>query len=263
MRNGLRDALEAYLRAHLPGGPVGEAMAYAALGGGKRVRPLLLLVSAQAAGADPHHLLPAAAAVEAVHQYSLIHDDLPAMDDDDMRRGRPSCHKVFGEAMAILAGDGLLTWAFEELSSPNLAEACGLRPCLRAIGILAQAAGSLGMVGGQALDIQGVGRTDPEAVNRRKTGSLMGAAAAIGGVLGGEAAWEDPLTAFGVSLGLAFQAIDDVFDAEEEGRGGESRGALREIAVRHTLAAKEALAPLGARAKGLRDFADSLLRRRT
>ncbi len=195
-----------------------EAMRYAALGGGKRVRPALALLWAEAVGGERTRALPVAAAIECVHVYSLVHDDLPAMDDDDLRRGRPSCHKAFGEAMAILAGDALLTFAFEHVvcSYDDPATACAL------VRELAQRAGWAGMVGGQVLDLRGEGRTARtpqrgeaalEAIHRMKTGALIGAAC-VGGAIagGGDARAQAAARRYGETLGLLFQVTDDIID---------------------------------------------------
>jgi geranylgeranyl diphosphate synthase type II len=191
-----------------------EAMRYSVLAGGKRLRPVLALMAAEASGADPDVALPAACALELVHTYSLIHDDLPAMDDDDLRRGRPTCHKAFDEATAILAGDGLLTLAFEVIARhTHPAEAAAA--CVRA---LAEGAGPAGMVGGQMADLQAEGRTDGtvaalEAIHRRKTGALLRAALRMGALAAGA---PEPvvraLDAYGVGVGLAFQIVDDLLD---------------------------------------------------
>ena len=155
----INSALDKWLpKPHGPSGPVVEAMRYSLMSGGKRVRPILLLAGAQAAGGDRKALLPAACALECIHTYSLIHDDLPAMDNDDLRRGRPTCHKVYGDAVAILAGDGLLTYAFELICKPELTQNISSRLLGEAIFLLAKAAGVSGMVGGQTADILMEGR---------------------------------------------------------------------------------------------------------
>jgi geranylgeranyl diphosphate synthase type II len=187
-----------------------EAMRYAVLGGGKRIRPLLMLATLKTLGRPEEAGLPAAAALELVHAYSLIHDDLPAMDDDDFRRGKPSCHRAFGEAPAILAGDALLTLAFEALAN-SLPE----QFIKAVVKILAHAAGPAGMVGGQADDVdEHNGSTSlelVESIHRRKTGALISAAIHIGGILG-EASNEElqALLSLGGDLGLAFQIADDL-----------------------------------------------------
>lgn len=200
-------------------GKVMEAMRYSLMAGGKRVRPVLLLAGAEAVGGNEEDLLPAACALECIHTYSLIHDDLPAMDDDDLRRGRKTCHIVYGEAIAVLAGDGLLTYAFELMGADQMREAVGPDRLNRAIAILAQAAGVFGMVGGQTADILMEGKSvDAETlqfIHRRKTGALLRASVELGGYLGGGSAEQlDALRRYGVSLGHAFQVVDDLLDVE-------------------------------------------------
>ena len=196
-----------------------EAMRYSVFAGGKRVRPILLLAAAGAVGGDGEAVLPAACAMEFVHTYSLIHDDLPAMDDDDYRRGQPTSHKVFGEAVAILAGDALLTYAFEVMAGPDLANRFAPAVLLEATHCLARAAGFSGMVGGQVVDMASEGRTVPldvlEYIHRHKTAALLEAAVAIGGLLGGGSAPQlAALKHYGRATGLAFQIADDVLDVE-------------------------------------------------
>lgn len=192
-----------------------EAIRYSLLSGGKRLRPLLVLMATEACGGEEARALPAACAVELIHCYSLIHDDLPAMDDDDLRRGKPTNHKVFGEAFAILAGDALLTYAFELLARHLEPPAVAARCCL----ILAEAAGACGMVGGQADDIAAaftVGDLETlERLHARKTGALLTASLRMGAAIG-EATSEQEvaLAAFGARIGLAFQIIDDLLDVE-------------------------------------------------
>jgi geranylgeranyl diphosphate synthase type II len=191
-----------------------QAMNYSLLGGGKRLRPVLCLAAARAFGVPEENVMPAAAAVELIHCYSLIHDDLPAMDNDDLRRGKPTNHKVFGEAMALLAGDALLTYAFEQLSQPLGIPA---ERQLRMVHILAHAAGCYGMVGGQAEDIlQTGGQGDEETlafIHLHKTAKLITAAVEMGGLFADVG--ETELTAlrqYGTELGMAFQMMDDVLD---------------------------------------------------
>jgi geranylgeranyl diphosphate synthase type II len=195
-----------------PGCParLAEAMRYAVLGGGKRIRPLLVLATLRTLGHREEIGLPAAAALEIVHAYSLIHDDLPAMDNDDVRRGKPSCHRAFGEALAILAGDALLTLAFEVLATALPKQHAGA-----AIQIIAHAAGPAGMVGGQADDVDerahAASVDQVESIHRRKTGALIVAAIHIGGLLGRARTMQlQALLSFGQNLGLAFQIADDV-----------------------------------------------------
>ena len=197
--------------AHVPPEPLHRAMRHAMFPAGKRLRPLLALVGAVATGGDPRRALLPAAGIECLHTYSLVHDDLPCMDDDDLRRGRPTCHKVYGEALAVLAGDALLTLAFEACA-PGGAEA---------VAALARAAGSLGMVGGQAEDVlaegggAAVARTLPHVqwIHDRKTGALIAASLEVGALAGGGARADLPsLVAFGRHLGRAFQIADDCLD---------------------------------------------------
>jgi len=216
----INSALDKWLpEPHGPSGPVFEAMRYSMMSGGKRVRPILLLAGAQAVNGDQKALLPAACALECIHTYSLIHDDLPAMDDDDLRRGRPTCHKVYGEAIAILAGDGLLTYAFELICKPELAQNISSPLISKAIFFLARAAGVSGMVGGQTADILMEGRpVDAETlsfIHSHKTGALIGASVEIGALLGkGNDEELNHLKRYGESLGLAFQIKDDLLDVE-------------------------------------------------
>lgn len=191
-----------------------QSMHYSLVGGGKRIRPVLALASAEAVGGNPEGILPAAAALELIHTYSLIHDDLPAMDDDDYRRGRLSNHKVFGEAYAILAGDALLTYAFELLADPELGQT---ERQLRIIREVAAAAGKVGMVGGQAADVAAEGKTltlnEIEEIHKAKTGALLTISARLGGILGGGAEEQvQALTDYAQALGLAFQIKDDILD---------------------------------------------------
>ncbi len=191
-----------------------EAMRYAVLGGGKRVRALLAYAAGELADADPARVDFPAAAVELVHAYSLIHDDLPCMDDDVLRRGRPTCHVAFGEATALLAGDALQAFAFEALAGAGLRDPqlCVLR--------LAQAAGSRGMAGGQAIDLASTGQTldlaELEHMHRLKTGALIRAAVRLGADCGRvmTAAENEALERYGSAVGLAFQVVDDVLDVE-------------------------------------------------
>jgi geranylgeranyl diphosphate synthase type II len=215
LRDEVNSRLEKYIE-QAPGIPprLQEAMAYSLEAGGKRLRPILVLLSCEACGGPVEAALPAACAIEMVHTYSLIHDDLPAMDNDDLRRGRPTNHVVFGEALAILAGDGLLTLAFEvlarDVSPPEIAAAC----CAD----LARAAGMAGMVGGQVADLEAEGRTvalldELEGIHRRKTGALLASSLTLGARIA-RASNEDlhRLASYGRCLGLAFQITDDLLD---------------------------------------------------
>jgi len=210
-------ALEALLP--LPSGPaarLAETMRYAVFSGGKRLRPVLALAACEAFGGGPGDVIDPAAALELVHTYSLVHDDLPAMDDDDLRRGRPTAHKAFGEAEAILAGDALLTLAFEILATrPVGDETAGRRAS--AVALIARRAGWSGMVGGQLGDLEATRRPPAEApiewIHRHKTGALLSASVELGALHAG-ASPEDcaAMSRYGDALGLAFQIADDVLD---------------------------------------------------
>jgi geranylgeranyl diphosphate synthase type II len=222
------------LERHLPGAgdppkEIHEAVRYSVFAGGKRLRPILVLAAAEAAGGQVEQALDAAAAIEFIHTYSLIHDDLPAMDDDDFRRGRPTCHKVYGEAMAILAGDALLTQAFILLSLTLLADqgeplgATSMQTTaearLRVIQEIAQAAGSKGMVGGQVVDIlhedREVDLPTLQYLHAHKTGALIRACLRVGGILASAGPEHlEALTRYGERIGLAFQIVDDILDLE-------------------------------------------------
>jgi geranylgeranyl diphosphate synthase type II len=196
-----------------------EAVRYSVFAGGKRLRPILVLAAAEAAGGQVEHALPAAAAIELIHTYSLIHDDLPAMDDDDFRRGRPTCHKVYGEALAILAGDALLTQAFILLSGEPSSLRADAVARLRVINEIAQAAGSRGMVGGQVVDILQEDREVDLAtllyLHTHKTGSLIRACLRVGGIISSAGSEQmEALTRYGDRIGLAFQIVDDILDLE-------------------------------------------------
>ncbi|SHH82857.1 polyprenyl synthetase family protein [Desulfofustis glycolicus] len=262
-----------------------EAMRYSLFVGGKRIRPILCLAAVETIRDDGTMLqamLPVACALECIHTYSLIHDDLPAMDNDDLRRGRPTNHKVHGEAAAILAGDGLLTFAFELLTRPdsNLTAARQLR----IIELIARAAGPEGMVGGQALDIANENRKYPfsllQTIHRSKTGALLTCSVQAGAVgAGATPAQETALVDYGAALGLAFQIVDDLLDAtattEQLGKtagSDEVRGkatypgyfgiaGTRDQARQAVEWAKTALNPLGERAERLHDLADYILSR--
>jgi farnesyl diphosphate synthase len=214
-------AVEAVLEQILPQ-PTGhharvlEAMRYATFAGGKRLRPYLTVEGAKLFGVPEARALRAAAAIEVLHTYSLVHDDLPAMDDDDLRRGRPTTHKQFDEATAILAGDGLLTIAFEILAEPETHPSGEVRA--RLVSRLAKAAGGEGMIGGQMMDMQSADRTYSEAeviaLQRMKTGALFEFAAEAGPLLAeADAADQQRLRSFARDLGLAFQIADDLIDA--------------------------------------------------
>ena len=199
-----------------PAAKVAEAMRYAVLSGGKRLRPAVLLTCCEACGGSAHKAVEPAAALEMIHAYSLVHDDLPAMDDDDLRRGRPTVHRVYGDATAILAGDALLTLAFEILAThPVGADSDDLRA--ESVATAARAAGSAGMVGGQQADLCAEGRAvaaaELEWIHRRKTGALLSACAELGGIYArASKPIRRALAAWGELVGLAFQVIDDVLD---------------------------------------------------
>ncbi len=203
---------EGRLAGHIKG------MHYSLFANGKRVRPILCLAAAEAVHGRAATALPAACALECIHTYSLIHDDLPAMDDDDLRRGKPTNHKIFGEAGAILAGDSLLTFAFELLSNDDSPD-IQADSRLRVINLIARAAGPLGMVGGQALDVASEGKKIPfdtlQFIHSRKTGALITAAVQTGAILGSaDPAQFEALTIFGTKIGLAFQIVDDLLNVE-------------------------------------------------
>ncbi len=198
-----------------------RAMRHSLFAGGKRIRPILSIASFEATGGKGERILPFACALEMIHTYSLIHDDLPAIDNDDYRRGKPTCHKVFGEAIAILAGDGLLTEAFRLMTNqPAKDHSSGDEALvLDLINEVAQAAGVLGMVGGQVVDIESEGKTvdlpTVQYIHTRKTGAMILASVRVGAKLGGaKEALLKALTRYGESLGLAFQIADDVLNVE-------------------------------------------------
>ena len=213
-------ALERLLADHdPPPKTLGKAMAYSLFSGGKRIRPILALASGEAVGARVQRILPYACALEMIHAYSLVHDDLPAMDDDDLRRGAPTNHVVFGEAMAILAGDGLLTEAFRVMAQAALRRGQNRTVALRAIGEVAAGAGMAGMVGGQVADIEAEHRKPTrrrvEYIHTRKTGALLRASVRVGALIGGARPKQyADLDRYGAAVGLAFQVTDDVLDVE-------------------------------------------------
>ncbi len=194
-----------------------EAMRYSLFAGGKRVRPVLAIAAAEALGAKTAGVLPIAASLELIHTYSLIHDDLPAMDNDDFRRGRPTCHKVYGDAVAVLAGDGLLTMAFEVLSDPKLQRTLPASALLSIIKEIATASGVFGMVGGQVVDMQSEGKEIDfptlEYIHTHKTGALIRASVRVGAIYAGAAKPQYlALTRYAEMTGLAFQIADDILD---------------------------------------------------
>jgi geranylgeranyl diphosphate synthase type II len=245
---------------------VHEAMRYSLFAGGKRVRPILALAAAEALGAKTADLLPIADSLELIHTYSLIHDDLPAMDDDDFRRGLPTCHKKFGEALAILAGDGLLTMAFEVLSDPRRLKAVSAARLVAVIKEISTSSGVFGMVGGQVVDIESEGKDVDfptlEYIHTRKTGALIRASVRVGALYAKAGKRQYlALTHYGEMVGLAFQIADDILDLtgtrEETGKDvgsdlkkgkktfpafyglEESRRRAREVSDRAVLALKD------------------------
>lgn len=266
-----------------------EAMRYSVFAGGKRLRPILVIAGAEAAGGSAEDMLPAACAMELIHTYSLIHDDLPAMDDDDFRRGRPTSHKVFGEAIAILAGDALLTLAFRLLAE-NFADQqrVGKSPSrLREVlAEVAEAAGTFGMIGGQVVDIQSEGKSVSaetlEYIHTHKTAALIRASLRVGALLvGASAPVLEAISVAGSKLGLAFQIVDDILDVEgsleQLGKtAGSDRRKKKVTYPEHfgleasrlrakslVEGAKTALASLGAAATPLRQLADFILERKS
>jgi geranylgeranyl pyrophosphate synthase len=258
-----------------------EAMRYSTLAGGKRVRPVLVYATGEAIGASLESLDAAAAAVELIHVYSLVHDDLPAMDNDDLRRGRPTCHRAFDEATAILCGDALQARSFEVLAQAKLPA----DSCLEMLKVLADAIGTRGMAGGQAIDLESVRQTidEPalERMHRQKTGALIQASVLLGAISAGgpRIAERDALTVFGAEIGLAFQIQDDILDVEgSTSTLGKRAGAdadrvkptypsvlgldrSRALALSRRDRAVAALAPLGPRFAHLAEFAGFLVAR--
>lgn len=263
-----------------------KAMRYSVFAGGKRVRPILMLAACQAVGGKIDNVIPAACAMEMIHTYSLIHDDLPAMDDDDFRRGNPTNHKVFGEAIAILAGDALLTEAFRLVSHPRHAAGCDPAGLLAVVHEIANCAGSYGMVGGQVVDMESEGSRDIDLatvqyIHTHKTGALIKASVVAGALLGGASAPQlAAVTRYGEASGLAFQIADDVLDIEgtteeigKDAGSDEARGKATYPAVMGLSAAKgeaeammsEALRALeifGAEAEPLREIARYIVQRK-
>jgi geranylgeranyl diphosphate synthase type II len=200
-----------------------KAMQHSLFAGGKRIRPILSIASYEAVGGKGESILPFACALEMIHTYSLIHDDLPAIDNDDYRRGKPTCHKVFGEGVAILAGDGLLTEAFRLMTNPPAKDhrSRDKGVILELVNEVARAAGVLGMVGGQVVDVESEGKAvdlrTVQYIHARKTGAMIAASVRVGARLGGaEGEILRALTCYGESLGLAFQIVDDILNVEGE-----------------------------------------------
>jgi len=267
-----------------PPDTIHRAMRYSLFAGGKRIRPILAIEAARAVGHQGDDVAAAACALELIHTYSLIHDDLPAMDNDDYRRGKLTCHKVFGEAMAILAGDGLLTLAFEVLARlPAVEEARKTRM----IAEVAAASGTVGgMIGGQVFDVEGEGQAPTpallESIHRAKTGALLRCSLRLGAIYAGarEAEYQ-ALSCYGEHVGLAFQIVDDILDvessSEELGKTAGKDAAQHKITFpavyglerSHQMAAEqcarahEVLAPFGERAARLDELADLIVRRKS
>lgn len=260
-----------------------KAMRYSLFAGGKRIRPLLVLSACEAVSDSPDDAMPFACAVEMVHTFSLIHDDLPAMDDDDLRRGKPTSHKVFGEAIAILAGDALLARAFHLLNERAPEDPVRLLRRSQSAAILGEAVS--GLIGGQVEDMASEGRAVSaetlERIHRSKTGALLQASVRGGAVLGGAVATDlESLTRYGSAIGLAFQIVDDILDATESApllgkTAGKDKAADKATYVRvHGLPAARAkadallqdalacLAPLGRRAGLLAQLARRIVDRR-
>jgi len=263
-----------------------KAMRYSVFAGGKRVRPILMLAACQAVGGDTERAIPAACAMEMIHTYSLIHDDLPAMDDDDFRRGNPTNHKVFGEAVAILAGDALLTEAFKLVSNPRFANDVPPTARLAVIHEIATCAGSYGMVGGQVVDMESEGKADMDLatvqyIHTHKTGALIKASVVAGALLGGaDGVRLAAIKRYGEASGLAFQIADDILDIEgtteeigKDAGSDEARGKATYPAVMGLAAAKQeaqammdealgALEIFGSEADPLREIAKYIVNRR-
>jgi len=259
-----------------------QAMRYSLFAGGKRIRPLLAMAAAEAVSDAPVGIESCACALELIHTYSLIHDDLPALDNDDLRRGRPTCHKVYGDAMAILAGDALLTLAFEVLSK---LEGAGAETRIELVRELATASGTVGgMIGGQVNDIEGEGKHPTAAlldsIHRAKTGALLRASVRMGAIYArADADQLAALTRFGEHIGLAFQIVDDILDVEQSSEAlGKTAGKdaaqhkitfpavygierSREMAEQERLEAHRSLQVFDDRAQRLKELADLVVRR--
>ena len=265
----------------VPPATIHKAMRYSLFAGGKRLRPILCLAAAEACGARPSAAIHQACAVECIHTYSLIHDDLPSMDNDDLRRGRPTCHKVFGDAIAILAGDALLTVAFEIVARAKPVSRYGLREVLEEISV---AAGSRKLIAGQVADLEAEGRrikpAELRSIHENKTAALLTSSLRLGAMAANAPAKQlAAITAFGRALGLAFQVIDDILDVTQTSEKlGKSAGkdlvaqkatypsvlgleGARKEARRLTRQAHRALESLGENAATLRALADYLLAR--
>ncbi|MBV9767975.1 MAG: polyprenyl synthetase family protein [Bryobacterales bacterium] len=263
-----------------------KAMRYSLFAGGKRIRPILCIAAAEAVSDSPTGIESCAATLELIHTYSLIHDDLPALDNDDLRRGVPTCHKVFGDAIAILAGDALLTLAFQVLAQMNCPSSDAAARKVALIAELSTAAGTVGgMIGGQVLDLEGEGQppdaTLLEAIHRAKTGALLRASLRMGAIYAGANDQQfRALSCYGEHVGLAFQIVDDMLDVEQSsGALGKTAGKdaqqlkitfpavyglerSRQMAEEQRLAAHSALERFDRRAEPLRELADLIVHRR-
>lgn len=276
-------AMDGYLpKARRAPQTIHEAMRYVVFAGGKRLRPVLCLAAAEACGGDEAAAMPAACALELMHTYSLVHDDLPAMDDDDLRRGRPTCHKVYGEGMAVLCGDALLTEAFLLLAEVPATKRYGVADYTREF---AQTGGSQKLIGGQVLDLEGEGKSLTKnqlvKIHEAKTAALLVCSLRLGAMSANATPRQlEALSSFGYHLGLAFQVIDDILDVTQTTEKlGKTAGkdaavdkstypavigleASRKEAARLTRAAMRVLAPLGVkRSQRLREIAAYLLER--
>ena len=288
--NDKREAVDAFFHGYFrePGKPpvLQQAMLYSLFAGGKRIRPILALASYEACGGNPADIVPYASTLELIHTYSLIHDDLPSMDNDDLRRGKPTNHKIYGEAIAILAGDALLTEAFSILSDPSFSVTVQEANLLRALREIAAASGLNGMVAGQAQDILSE-NLEPdhetlEFIHMRKTATLIRASVMMGPILyGSDKTVSGNLSAYGNNIGLAFQVIDDILDiegdAEELGKpvGSDERSnkmtypslygieKSRQIATELITSALSSLSSFSSKADPLREIANYLLSRRS
>jgi geranylgeranyl diphosphate synthase, type II len=288
---GWRGAVDRALDEALPAegswpATIHRAVRYSLFAGGKRVRPALVLAAGEATGGERSELMPLACSVEMIHTYSLIHDDLPAMDDDDLRRGKPTSHKVFGEAIAILAGDALLTRAFHLLSEgAESLDDVRLRRRMAAAAVLGEACGTRGLIGGQVQDLESEGKSldarGLERLHRAKTGALLTACVRGGAILSGASA-EDAarLDRYSAAIGLAFQIVDDVLDATEQTEQlGKSAGKddaagkatyvsvhgvdrSRSMALELLGEALDAVAPFGQRGAALAGIAHLIVTRR-
>lgn len=277
------EALSSFLPGEtVPPQSIHEGMRYAIFAGGKRLRPVLALAAAEACQGTVDLALPAACAVELMHTYSLVHDDLPAMDDDDLRRGRPTCHKVYGEGMAVLIGDALLTESFTILAQSQPTDRYSLRDLMLE---LSHCGGSRKLIGGQVLDLEGEGQDLTEArliqIHQNKTAALLTTSLRLGGMTANASPVQlEALSSFGMNLGLAFQVIDDILDVtqstEQLGKTAGKDLAVnkatypaivgleesREEAGRLTRDALAALEPLGPQGSRLEEIGHSLLDRK-